>query len=154
MLAGPIQSSRDQLERDVPDVATVWNQLQSDLAQRAVAPALVHGDICPPNAYLSQGVQGPVVTGIADFSPHTVNADPLMDVAGALIFLELEPYADAAADAAWLEAVAVARHGGEIGHWIDVYRRFYGFYFSNAYEFDPTLYAWCLRQLGRSGGFQ
>ena len=154
MLAGPIQSSRDQLERDVPDVATVWNQLQSDLAQRAVAPALVHGDICPPNAYLSQGVQGPVVTGIADFSPHTVNADPLMDVAGALIFLELEPYADAAADAAWLEAVAVARHGREIVRWIDVYRRFYGFYFSNAYEFDPTLYAWCLRQLGRSGGFQ
>jgi len=30
-----------------------------------------------------------------------------------------------------------------------VYRRFYGFYFSNAYAFDPHLYAWCLRQLSR-----
>jgi putative membrane protein len=154
MLSGPTQSSRDQLERDIPDVAEVWNQLHSDLAQRSVAPALVHGDICPPNAYLSQSAQGPVVTGIADFSPHTVHADPLMDVAGALIFLELEPYADAAADAAWLEAVAVERHGRDIVRWIDVYRRFYGFYFSNAYEFDPTLYAWCLRQLSRSDGFQ
>ena len=102
-------------------------------------PALVHGDVCPPNAYLSQGPQGPVVTGIGDFSPHTINADPLMDVAGALIFLELEPYADAPADAAWLEAVAVERHGREIVRWIDVYRRYYGFYFSNAYAFDPTL---------------
>jgi putative membrane protein len=154
MLTGPTQSSRDQLERDVPHVAEVWNQLHAALAQRSVAPAVVHGDVCPPNAYLSQGPEGPVVTGIADFSPHTVHADPLMDVAGALIFLELEPYADAAADAAWLEAVAVERHGPEIVGWIDVYRRFYGFYFSNAYAFDRTLYAWCLRQLGRSGGSQ
>jgi putative membrane protein len=150
MLRGPAQASQDQLERDVPDVADVWNQLHAALAQRFVAPAVVHGDVCPPNAYLSQGPQGPVVTGIADFSPHTVHADPLMDIAGALIFLELEPYADAAADAAWLEAVAVERHGREIVRWIDVYRRFYGFYFSNAYAFDPALYAWCVRQLSRS----
>jgi putative membrane protein len=154
MLSGPTQSSRDHLERDVPHVAEVWNQLHAALAQRSVAPAVVHGDVCPPNAFLSQGPQGPVVTGIADFSPHTVHADPLMDVAGALIFLELEPYADAAADAAWLEAVAVERHGREIVRWIEVYRRFYGFYFSNAYPFDPTLYAWCIRQLSRSAGFQ
>ena len=154
MLRGPTQASQDQLERDVPDVADVWNQLHAALAQRSVAPAVVHGDVCPPNAYLSQGPQGPVVTGIADFSPHTVHADPLMDIAGALIFLELEPYADAASDVAWLEAVAVERHGREIVRWIDVYRRFYGFYFSNSYAFDPTLYAWCVRQLSRSAGFQ
>ena len=149
MLRGPLQSSRTQLERDIPAAAEVWNRLHGELAQRSVVPAVVHGDVCPPNAYISQGPEGPVVTGIGDFSPHTVHADPLMDVAGALIFLELEPYADAAADAAWLEAVAVERHGREIVRWIDVYRRFYGFYFSNAYAFDPNLYAWCLRQLNR-----
>jgi putative membrane protein len=149
MLRGPLQSSRTQLERDIPDVAEVWNRLHGELAQRSVVPAVVHGDVCPPNAYISQGPEGPVVTCIADFSPHTVHADPLLDVAGALIFLELEPYADAAADAAWLEAVAVERHGREIVRWIDVYRRFYGFYFSNAYAFEPHLYAWCLRQLSR-----
>ena len=154
MLSGPTQVSQEQLQRDVPDVADVWSRLHAALAQRSVAPAVVHGDVCPPNAYLSQGPQGPVVTGIADFSPHTVHADPLMDLAGALIFLELESYADAAADAAWLEAVAVERHGREIVQWIDVYRRFYGFYFSNAYAFDPTLYAWCVRQLNRPAGPQ
>jgi putative membrane protein len=149
MLEGPLKTSRAQLERDVPGVEEVWNRLHGDLAQRSVVPVLVHGDVCPPNAYVSKGPQGPVVTGIGDFSPHTINADPLMDVVGALIFLELEPYADAPADAAWLEGVAVERHGRDIVRWIDVYRRYYGFYFSNAHTFDPTLYAWCLRQLSR-----
>jgi putative membrane protein len=148
MLWGPLQASRARLERDVPGVSEVWSRLHTDLAQRSVAPALVHGDICPPNAYISQGPQGPVVTGMGDFSPHTLHADPLMDLAGAVIFLELEPYAEAPADAAWLQAVAVERHGRDIIGWIEVYRRYYGFYFSNAYEFDPNLYAWCLRQLG------
>jgi putative membrane protein len=149
MLQGPLQTSRTRLEHDVPGIVEVWNRLHGDLAERSTTPALVHGDVCPPNAYVSQGPLGPVVTGIGDFSPHTINADPLLDLAGALIFLELEPYADADADAGWLEAVAVERHGREIARWIDVYRRYYGFYFSNAYAFDPILYAWCLRQLSR-----
>jgi len=149
MLQVPVATSRTRLERDVPGIVEVWNRLHGDLAERSVSPTLVHGDICPPNAYLSQGPLGPVVTGIGDFSPHTINADPLLDVAGAVIFLELEPYADAPSDAQWLEGVAVQRHGRGIVHWIEVYRRYYGFYFSNAYAVDPTLYTWCLRQLSR-----
>jgi putative membrane protein len=149
MLQGPLNTSHARLEHDVPRVGEVWQRLHVDLAQRDVTPALVHGDICPPNAYISQGPNGPVVTGIGDFSPHTLSADPLMDVAGALIFLELEPYADAAADAAWLESVAVERHGRDIIGWIDVYRRYYGFYFSNTFAFEPAVYAWCIRQLSR-----
>ena len=149
MLAGPAQSSREQLERDLPSVAQVWERLHADLAKRQVVPTLVHGDVCAPNAYVSRGPSGPVVTGIGDFSPHTVNADPMMDITGAVAFLELEPYAEAAQDSAWLEAAAVERHGPDTAHWIDVYRRFYGFYFSNSHAFDPALYGWCLRQLGR-----
>ena len=88
-------------------------------------------------AYLSQGPEGPVVTGIADFSPHGARRP----VAGCRWRVDL-PRARAAAmmaaDTAWLEAVAVERHGREIVRWIDVYRQFYGFYFSNAYAFDPT----------------
>jgi putative membrane protein len=147
MLVGPALASRSRLARDLPEVAEVWERLQTDLSQRDVAPVLVHGDVCPPNAYLSVGPDGPMVTGIGDFSPHTVHGDPMMDVTGAVAFLELEPYPAAAEDAAWLEIVAVERWGAETAHWINVYRRFYGFYFSNAYEFDPALYGWCLRQL-------
>jgi putative membrane protein len=149
MLARPTRTSREHLARDVPDVGRVWDRLMADLAERQVAPALVHGDICPPNAYVSLGPDGPVVTGIGDFSPHTVHGDPMMDVTGTVAFLELEPYADAAGDALWLEGQAVERFGPDTAHWIDVYRRFYGFYFSDAGDFDPALYGWCLRQLDR-----
>gem|GEM_PF-304356 len=149
MLKNPLRTSRERLEHDVPGISEVWDRLHADIAERTVTPALVHGDVCPPNAYLSQGSDGPVVTGIGDFSPHTLHADPLMDVVGALIFLELEPYADAPADVAWLESVAVERYGLEIIRWIEVYRRYYGFYFSNAHAVEPALYAWCLRQLSR-----
>jgi putative membrane protein len=90
-----------------------------------------------------------VVTGIGDFSPHTVHGDFMIDVTGAVAFVELEPYADAAGDALWLEGQAVERFGPETAHWIDGYRRFYGFYFSDAGDFDPALYGWCLRQLDR-----
>ena len=149
MLLSPALSSRAQLARDLPNVAEVWERLQTDLNERQVSPVLVHGDICPPNAYLSFGPNGPVVTGLGDFSPHTVHGDSMMDLTGAVAFLELEPYRAAAEDAVWLETVAIERFGAETAHWIDVYRRFYGFYFSNAYEFDPALYGWCLRQLNR-----
>ena len=148
-LSGPTRDSRADLERDVPDVAAVWRRLHTDLAQRVVTPRLVHGDVCPPNAYLSLGPYGPVVSGIGDFSPHTLSADPLMDIAGAVVFLELEPYAAAAADAVWLQGVAVQRGGPEVARWIEVYRRFYGFYFSNSAADQPELYAWCVAQLRR-----
>jgi putative membrane protein len=153
MLAGPVQRSSDRLERDLPAVVEVWDRLQTDLLDRSVTPRLVHGDICPPNTYVSQGPAGPVVTGIGDFSPHTMHADPVLDLVGAAAFLELEDYPGAAADAAWLESVIVARFGGldlaggDLTRWFAVYRRFYGFYFSDSAEVDPRLYAWCVRQL-------
>ena len=149
MLAGPTQGSRDRLTRDLPQGGAVWDRLLADLAARTVEPVLVHGDICPPNAYVSMGPDGPVATGIGDFSPHTVHGDFMLDVTGAVSFLELEPYPEAADDTAWLETVAIERFGPDTAYWIDVYRRFYGLYFSDAGPFDPVLYGWCLRQLNR-----
>ncbi|MFP5283734.1 MAG: PH domain-containing protein, partial [Actinomycetes bacterium] len=141
--------SRGQLERDLPDVRETWARLFADLAERRCAPALVHGDLCPPNVFVSRGADGqPRVTGVGDFSPHTLAADPLMDLTGAIAFLELEGYPEAAADARWLQGVAEERYGPEIGRWVEVYRVYYAFYFSMAYAVDPPLYAWCLRQLG------
>jgi putative membrane protein len=147
MLAGPTSRSRDDLARDVPDVARAWDRLQRDLARRTVTPALVHGDFCAPNAYVTVDEHGPRVTGIGDFSPHTLQADPLMDLTGAVTFLELEPYEAAVADSEWLLGLAVQRYGPDVAHWIGVYRRYFGFYFSDTAEHDPRTYAWCLRQL-------
>ena len=147
MLAGPTSRSHDDLARDVPDVAAAWDRLQRDLAQRVVTPTLVHGDLCAPNAYVGVDERGPRVTGVGDFSPHTLQADPLMDLTGAVTFLELEPYEEAVADSEWLLGLAVQRYGPDVARWIGVYRRYFGFYFSDTAEADPRTYAWCLRQL-------
>ena len=161
MLVGPTSRSRDDLARDVPDVARTWDGLQRDLAQRVVTPTLVHGDLGAPNAYVRVGENSPGagtdgdgtderdprVTGVGDFSPHTLQADPLMDLTGAVAFLELEPYDEAVADSEWLLGLAVQRYGAEVARWIGVYRRYFGFYFSDTAEADPRTYAWCLRQL-------
>jgi putative membrane protein len=94
-----------------------------------------------------------VVTGIGDFSPHTMHADPLLDLVATAAFLELEDYPEAVDDAAWLEDVVLSRYSGstiaagELPRWIATYRRFYGFYFSDSCGSQPGLYAWCLRQL-------
>ncbi len=143
-----IAVSRDRLDADVPDVALIWQQLFAALAARSCRPAVVHGDYCPANTYVRIDTDGqPRITGVGDFSPHTLVADPLMDLAGAVMFLELERYDGAAEDARWLQERAVERWGSDVYHWIAVYRRFYGFYFSSAHVFDEDLYAWCRRQL-------
>jgi putative membrane protein len=145
-----IGASRERLAADLPDVARVWSGWHVDISQRVVQPAVVHGDLCPANAFCSRGPDGSVVvTGVVDFSPHTLTADPLMDVTGAICFLELEPYAEAGEDAAWLTDVAVEQLGEQIRPWLETYRVFYGFYFSSAHTFDEHLYGWCLRQLQR-----
>ena len=78
----------------------MWDELQDWLTAREGQPRLVHGDFCPPNCYVTVLPDGrPVVTGVGDFSPHTLNADPMMDVAGAIMFLELEQYPGAGEDA-------------------------------------------------------
>jgi putative membrane protein len=147
-LARAVHRSRTRLEQDVSDVVAIWDYLQAALVARDCEPRLVHGDFCPPNVYLSRDSQGvPVVSGVGDFSPHTLCADPMLDITGAVAFLELESYPEAGDDAAWLTSVATERFGPETAELIKMYRIFYGFYFSNAYEFDPQLYAWCLRQL-------
>jgi putative membrane protein len=143
-----IAVSRARLDVDVPRVGEVWRQLFDAVSVRRCRPTVVHGDYCPANTYLTIAPDGtPRVTGVGDFSPHTLQADPLMDLTGAVAFLELESYGGAADDSRWLEQQAVQRWGTDTAHWIAVYRRFYGFYFSNAFEFDTKLYDWCRRQL-------
>ncbi|HEY5979670.1 MAG TPA: PH domain-containing protein [Microlunatus sp.] len=145
-----LPQSQARLEQDVPGIASVWDELQEWLTARRGVPRLVHGDLCPPNTYLTVLPDGrPVVTGVGDFSPHTLHADPMMDIAGAVMFLELETYDAAADDASWLAERAHERFGPDLQQALAMYRRYYGFYFSNSHAFDPVLYDWCRRQLTR-----
>lgn len=143
-----LPTSQQRLEADVPQISRTWDRLQEWLGARNGEPRVVHGDVCPPNTYLTVLPDGrPTITGMGDFSPHTLAADPLMDIAGAIMFCELEAYDLAAADSAWLAEQALERYGAELDQALAMYRIYYGFYFSDAHRFDPRLYDWCVQQL-------
>lgn len=104
--------------------------------------ALVHGDLFPGNVLVADDL---TVTGVLDFSPHTVVGDPRMDLAGALAFLEVTPgYRED--DSATLHALLLRRHGVELDPILRLYRRFHAFYFSFARD-DVPLYRWCVAVL-------
>jgi putative membrane protein len=133
----------ERLQADLPDAAGVVDRLRSEIAERRCEPRLVHGDYFPANVYGSRTPDGRVVvSGVGDFSPHTLAADPMIDVAGAVVLMQ-QSYPEALADSHWLAGLAVDRLGGDTAHWIEVYRRFYAIYYGD----DPAVYPWALAQL-------
>lgn len=124
----------------VPDLGARVADLRDRFAHRRVAPALVHADYCPGNVY----TDGSRVIGVGDWSVHALHADPVLDVAGAVAFVELEPYPEAVADAAWLAGLAAERLGAD-AEWIEAYRRYHGLY----YSMDDEILPWCAAQLLR-----
>jgi putative membrane protein len=133
------------MKPDVPQLDDVLAAFREGTARvsNVVEPRLVHGDYFPGNVMVDE--RG-AVTGILDFSPLTVAGDPRLDLAGALIFLEVvAPYRPE--DSTIVEDVITARHGHAVTTVIELYRIYYSLYFSATKEFDPELYRWCVSNL-------
>lgn len=113
------------------------------LVAGVTAPSLVHGDWYPGNVMMTDDL---TVSGVIDFSSITFAGDPLMDLAGAVVF------ADAAA---WPRpeqialALAAARSLGDerLDDLIAFYRRWYALYFAQYRGDDERLYQWCVQAL-------
>ena len=72
-----IEVSRDRLDADYRRCRTIWQQLFVGAVRAVGRPAVVHGDYCPANTYVRIDTDGrPRMTGVGDFSPHTLVADP------------------------------------------------------------------------------
>ena len=132
------------MEADVPELDDVLATFHTGTrVSDVVQPRLVHGDYFPGNVMVD--ARG-AVTGILDFSPMTVAGDPRLNLAGALIFLEVvAPYRPD--DSTTVEEVITARHGHDVLPVIELYRTYYSLYFSATKEFDPELYRWCVNNL-------
>lgn len=138
-------AGRRVMKADVQELDDVLATFRAGTAQVSdvVEPRLVHGDYFPGNVMVD--ARG-AVTGILDFSPMTVAGDPRLDLAGALIFLEVvAPYRPE--DSTTVEEVITARHGHDVLPVIELYRIYYSLYFSATKEFDPELYRWCVNNL-------
>jgi putative membrane protein len=137
--------SRSDVEQDVPDVAAILVHIgaESKVLGNVWEKCLVHGDYFPGNVYIDDALQ---ICGVGDFGYTTVIGDPRMDLAGAVVFLEVVDgyHPD---DTAFLMRLMEEQHGAEMARWIDFYRLYYSFYFSGCKADDPRTYAWCIRNL-------
>lgn len=139
-----VRQLRDDLDRELP--ADAIEQLITELHQRQCRPALVHGDYFPGNVFVGEVDGAMRITGVGDFSPHTLAADPLMDISGAIELMGFEGYDQVAEDQAWLRDLAEQWYGDtepDLRHWLDVYRRYYAAYYAT----DPAIYPHSLATL-------
>jgi Ser/Thr protein kinase RdoA (MazF antagonist) len=107
--------------------------------------ALVHGDYFPGNVI----VDGGRVSGLVDFSIWTVVGDPLYDVIGALIFLEMAEEATPG-DVALVRRVLRARHGDALDAPAPFYRAYFAFAMADPGNLAgpyPRLWPWALANL-------
>ena len=111
--------------------------------QTLQARSLVYGDYFPGNVFIDDTL---TVYAVGDFGYSTVVGDPRMDVAGAIVFLEVvEGYQ--AADTQLLLRYVQQDNAGVSAEIIERYRLYYSLYFSHCKHDDPTTYAWCIQNL-------
>ena len=135
--------AKNDLRSDVPRLGEVTDITLAMIARLSdPAKALVHGDYFPGNMLVNSDLE---VTGVIYFSPMTVIGDPLMDVAGSLLFLEVLD-AHVPEDSEILHSIIVRKYGPDIDNTIRLYRLYYSFYFSGARD-DTRLYRWCIDNL-------
>ncbi len=129
----------------MPGVDTVLAHMQAELRvlEGFGEKRLVHGDYFPGNVFIDNDM---TICGVGDFGYSTVVGDPRMDLAGAVVFLEVvtgyQPD-----DTPFLMQTVEERHGTGMTRWIDFYRLYYSFYFSRCKSDDSPTYDWCIRNL-------
>ena len=128
---------REWIGVELPETAV--ERVLDEVRRRVCDPALVHGDFYPGNVYVGEQYGRRMITGVGDFSPHTLAADPVMDLAGAVHLLGYEDYDGVDGDQRWLLARTLESYGPlveDLEHWLDVYQRYYAIYYAP----DPQIY--------------
>jgi len=140
-----LQISRNDVAQDVPQLDSLLSAFRARLSPMETlhSKSLVHGDYFPGNVFIDETL---TVYAVGDFGYSTVVGDPRMDVAGALVFLEVvEGYQ--AADTQLLLSYLLRDRTPVSAEIIDLYRLYYSLYFSHCKHDDPTTYAWCIKNL-------
>ncbi len=138
-------ASAADLESDVTDFQRKLATFRALVSNRvsAVPKRLIHGDYFPGNLLFGERRE---VSAVLDFSPHTLAGDPLMDVAGAVAFLDAAPLVRTE-HVSYLRGHALATYGASTEFLLDLYTLYYAFYFSDTKRADTATYTWCLRHL-------
>jgi aminoglycoside phosphotransferase (APT) family kinase protein len=142
-----LAKSSGRLAADVPNfddvIATVRGHLEA--LDPHCERRLVHGDYFPGNVMMGDDLK---VSGVIDFGTLTVMGDPAMDVASAVVFVEVARPAFDPEDVEYLTARAVRSRGAGFVALMRTYREYCALRLAPYAESgDPRLYAWCVRTL-------
>ncbi len=132
---------------DVPDLDQVLAAVKRRIAALPAQPEpkLVHGDYFPGNVMIGDDL---ALSGVIDFGTLTVIGDPVMDVASAIVFIEVARKTVDLADVTYLTARALGKRSDGFIESIRAYREYYALRLAPyAKTGDPRLYAWCVRSL-------
>lgn len=134
------------LSGDVPhlDAAMTIVHARIDALREHPEPRLVHGDYFPGNVMIGDDL---AVSGVIDFGSLTLIGDPPLDVASAIIFLEVARPAFLPEDTVYLTERAVRTYGAGFTETMRTYRAYYALRLADSKTQDRRLYAWCVRSL-------
>lgn len=142
--AQTLVSSREALLDELPGIDGLVQRWRGDVRRflgDIRTPCLVHNDYFPGNVLVSAEGE---VTALIDFSP--VIGDPRLDVAGALLFLELTPGC-VSRDSELVAAQLGITGDKDLTKVVDLYGTYYALYYSDCTVDDPELYRWCVSWL-------
>jgi aminoglycoside phosphotransferase (APT) family kinase protein len=112
--------------------------------------ALVHGDYFPGNVLVGDDLR---VSGLVDFSFWTLTGDPLIEVIGTPVFLEMNEEATTE-DIAFVRGIILERHGDAVLRPARFYRAYFAFAMAdpgNSEGLYPRLFPWALANLAALG---
>lgn len=138
------RQTAESIGQELPAAAV--ERVINDVHQRQVRPALVHGDYFPGNVMTAEHQGAMIISGVVDFSPHTLAADPLMDIAGAIWLMGMSDQHGATDDQRFVYDRAMALFGDaepDLPHWLDVYHRYFAIYYAP----DPVVFPYAIRLL-------
>ncbi len=130
---------------DLDELRAMALALLDEVADRP-RKALVHGDYFPGNVLIGDDYR---VSGLVDFSFWTVVGDPLYEVIGAPVFLEMNDEATAE-DIAFVRRIILERHGDAVLGPARFYRAYFAFAMAepgNSEGVYPRLWPWALANL-------
>ena len=142
-----LHATRVILEEDGIDVDYVLAKFAQDVSTLPRHPKknFVHGDYFFGNVLINDELE---ISAVLDVSWWSAVGDHSMDIAGAIMFLDLYDFVSAQ-DRAYITSQIIRQYGEDILIYKRIYEVYYSLLLSDCKTLDPPAYVWSLRNLRR-----
>ncbi len=140
-----LHETRAVLQEDGVDVDYVLEKFDQDVQTLPRYPKknFVHGDYFFGNVLINDKLE---ISAVLDVSWWSAVGDHSMDIAGAVMFLELYDFVSSQ-DRAYITSQAVGMYEEGILTYMRIYEIYYSLLLSDCKTLDPSAYVWSLKNL-------